>query len=159
MDGLQREELEHGRSLRLWLSDQQWMNLLEQVERSGREYAERFEGDERRDDERSRHSYRVRCAVRVQSSEGASATYVIMCRNISAGGLGFLTAQPLEVGQKCTLALQGDEGQGMIAAGRVVWCRPIEEVVGEDAFEVGVQFDQPIDVNQFADGNSDPTAL
>ncbi len=144
MDAALRQELSQGRSLRLWMSDQQWMNLLEQVERAAREYTQAHpDGPERRGGDRA--PYTIRCAIRTQTPDGQSATYVVQSRNISSGGLGFLTHQHLEPRTRCTVAIQGPEGQGLIASASIAWCREIQA----DANEVGIQFDQPIDITAF----------
>lgn len=127
-------------SVRLWLSDQQWLAILARIEREAHD----FQGPDRRAAREARFPTKLRCVIRAQQPDGRSGTYLVCSHNISAGGLGFVHHAPLPRGSRCTIALQRDQGQGLIASGRVAWTRQID---GRSplAFEVGVQFDQPID--------------
>lgn len=130
--------------MRLWLSEQQWLALLTRIEREAHDYG----GPDRRDGRRDRYPTKLRCVIRAQQPDGRSATYMVCSHNISAGGLGFLHGEPLPRGSRCTIALEKGEGQGLIASGRVAWARQIDDREPH-AFEVGVQFDRPIDPSPF----------
>ncbi len=140
-------------SLRLWLSDAQWLRLLARVEREAKDY----QGPNRRDGRRSRFPVKLRCVIRMQDADGRSATYLVQSHNVSAGGLGFIHTAPLPRGSRCTIALQTEDGEGVIAAGRVAWARQIDPTVPH-GFEVGVQFDRPIDPSPFVPGLLSPSA-
>lgn len=142
-----------GESLRLWLSEKQWMALLARIQRSGDDY----EGPERRSARADRIPAQLRCVVRAQQPDGRSATYLVRSHNISAGGLGFVHGTPLPRGSRCTIALEKGAGHGLIASGRVAWARQIDDRVPH-AFEVGIQFDRPIDPAPFVDGDAPPAA-
>lgn len=143
------ESDESGGAQRLWLSDQQWMTLLSRVQRG--QWA--YEGPERRDTRRNRFPTRVHCVVRTQQPDGGSETYLLRSHNISAGGLGFIHTRPLPRGSRCTIALHSADGEGLIAAGRVAWARQLEvtDAGSSILFEVGIQFDRPIDPMPFLD--------
>jgi hypothetical protein len=135
---------------RLWLSEQQWMSLLTRVQRDADDYA----GPNRRDPHRDRMPARLRVVVRAQQPDGRSATYLVRSHNISAGGIGFVHSRPMPRGSRCTIAIEGGDGQGLITSGRVAWGRQIDDHAPA-AFEVGIQFDRPIDPTPFG---GDPTA-
>ncbi len=145
-----------GEALRVWLSDQQWMAILERIERQaqtgeGRWLDEEAEGD-RRDRQDPRRPLTARCIIRVGTHGHEAGTYIVRTRNISTGGLGFVHHHDLRTGTRCTVALQTDAGQGMIVAGRIAWCREVMQLEVEDAtYEIGVQFDRPIGLGAFHD--------
>ncbi len=135
-------------AVRLWLSDQQWMAVLSRLE-SQASPADRPEPDgDRRDPDRPRYPLHLRTMLRVLQPNGDRGTYLVALRNVSVGGLGFLSPEPLERGTRCTLALapypHGHSG-GQIVAGRVVWHRPVDDLPFR-AFEIGLQCEQPIDL-------------
>lgn len=139
---------------RLWLSGQQWLALLARIERDAKDY----QGPDRRSgrvrDER--HAAQLRCVIRAQQPDGRSGTYMVRSHNISAGGLGFLHGQPLPRGSRCTVALEKGCGAGLIASGRVAWARQVDDR-SPCVFEVGIQFDRPIDPTPFtSDGRAVP---
>lgn len=140
-------------SLRLWLSDAQWLQLLARIEREAKD----FEGPNRRDARKPRFSVKLRCVVRAQQPDGRSATYLVQSHNLSSGGLGFLHADPLPRGSRCTVALQTLEGEGVVASGRVAWTRQVDPLVPH-GFEIGLQFDKPIDPTPFVPGMLTPSA-
>ncbi len=146
----QREE-----ALRVWLSDQQWMSILERIERRSRagepvDFAPAE--DERREPSDPRRPITARCLIRVGSYGEEAGTFLVRTRNISSGGLGFVHNHDLKAGSRCTIALQLDDGQGMILSGRIAWCREVLQLeVEQAAFEIGVQFDRPIALGNFSD--------
>ncbi|MEM1107926.1 MAG: PilZ domain-containing protein [Planctomycetota bacterium] len=157
------EDLKGGQydTARLWISDQQWMSILKQVEHgpTEEELAEEatdFAGgasDATGGREHARHAISFRCLIRLAPPEDIDAdrgTYVVHSRNISSGGLGFVHDQPLHAGTRCTVALQPLRGKGMIVPARVAWCRDIQRLAEDvKTYDVGVQFDRPIDVSPY----------
>jgi hypothetical protein len=144
-----------GEALRVWLSDQQWMSILERIERQAQcdgQWVNVDEGGDRRDPQDPRQPISARCIIRVGAHGEEAGTYIVRTRNISAGGLGFVHYHSLRTGTRCTIALQTDAGQGMIVAGRIAWCREVMQLEVEDAtYEIGVQFDRPIGLGAFSD--------
>jgi hypothetical protein len=130
-------------TLRLWLSEQQWLSILSRIESQTADY----QGPERR---HPRQPVTLRCVVRVQQPDGRSATYLLRSRNISKGGLGFVHSAPIAPSTRCTVALQAIDGFGLIASGRIAWCRDLNDL-DTHAHEVGLQFDRPIDISPFID--------
>ncbi|MEM7624289.1 MAG: PilZ domain-containing protein [Planctomycetota bacterium] len=142
---------------RLWVSDQQWLAILQRVEH-GRPDGEADDlaggaSDATGDREHARHALSFRCVIRLAPPEQADAdhgTYLVHTRNISSGGLGFVHDHELHAGTRCTVALQPPRGRGMILSARVAWCREIGRVAEEAlTYDVGVQFDRPIDISPF----------
>lgn len=141
---------------RLWVSEQQWMGLLTRV-RTGRARADQPGGisGATGDREHARHAPDFLCLIRLgaggSEASGERGTYQVSTRNISAGGIGFVHDRELNRGVRATIALQPREGPGLILSARVAWCRPLAEGIGDDGnlFQVGVEFDQPVDVDPF----------
>lgn len=128
-------------SLRLWISDQRWISLLEQI---ARESVQRLV-DERRNPAEPRYASQIRCILRLGYPGQTPGIYLVRCHNVSSGGMGFLHGGFIQPGTRCTLGLQAIEGDGGIVSGRIAWCRQIQP----EAFDVGVQFDQSVDVLHF----------
>ena len=153
-EGLSAHEAD---TARLWLSDQQWLAVLQRVENGQAEPpAEDLAGGASGatgDREHARHALSFRCVIRLAPPEQEDAdhgTYLVHTRNISSGGLGFVHDHELHTGTRCTVALQPPHGRGMVLAARVAWCRAISRVAEETLmYDVGVQFDRPIDISPF----------
>ena len=141
--GLESEEgPNHGcDTVRVWLSDQQWMKVLEKVARD----AEDFRGDERRRSTEPRHDTRMKCLLRLGYPGQKPGTYVVRSRNLSSGGMGFVHNAYVEAGTHCAVALQHADGYGVVASGRIAWCRRIDL----DVFDVGISFDEPIEIDAY----------
>ena len=140
---------------RLWLSEQQWLSLLSRVRRGDHDQANVGGlSDATGDRQHARHAPDFLCMIRLGPAgpDGTFlGTYQISTRNISAGGIGFVHDRALTRGTRATVALQPTQGPGLILSARVAWCREVPEVF-EDCtplFQVGVQFDQPIDIDPF----------
>lgn len=149
---------------RLWLSEQQWLSILERVERGPRnspvaELADDphqlagGESDATGHREHPRLAASFRCVIRLAppgNRESDHGTYLVHTRNISAGGLGFVHDHELHAGTRCTVALQPQQGKGLIVPARVAWCRDIQRLAEDvTTFDVGVQFDRPINIDGF----------
>ena len=133
-------------TLRLWMSDQQWLSLLERIARSSSDYL----GPERRQTRKHRHSKTMRCLLRLGFPGTTPGTFMVRSRNISNDGIGFIHGCFIDPGTRCALAVQDDDGFSMMVSGRIAWCKRIDL----EAYDVGVQFDQLIEVNRF--GQEDP---
>jgi PilZ domain len=138
-------------TVRLWLSERQWMSVLQRVELNER--------DDGYTDENQRQSPRLpaheeaRCMIRLGHPSSKHGTYLVKLRNISDTGVGFISAEPFEPKTRCTVALQDAQGQGLVCAASVVWSRQIDE--GLEA--VGIRFDQPINAERFHGQSSQDT--
>ena len=138
---------------RVWLSDQQWMAILERIERQSRSgnavraILPHEDPSERRGDGMDRQPLSAKCMIRIGSPGHEAGTYLVRTRNISSGGLGFVCQHAFDPGTRCTVALQLSDGMGRIIAGKIAWCREVMQLEVEQAmFEVGVTFDQLIPI-------------
>ncbi|MGB1126675.1 MAG: PilZ domain-containing protein [Phycisphaeraceae bacterium] len=133
---------------RLWVSDQQWLAILERVQR-GQPALEAApqEGSSRR--LHPRKTFECRCLLRLS---GTAGTFVVRSQDISSGGLRFVHGHPLRPSTRCTIALQSESGPGRILSAVVAWCKEIEFYDPDvEAYEIGIKFDSPIDVRPFTD--------
>lgn len=138
-------------STRLWVSDQQWLAILERVQR-GQPAIEQepTETDCRR--LHTRETFESRCLLRLSSAAG---TYIVRSQDISSGGLRFVHAHRLRASTRCTIALQADHGPGRILSAVVAWCKEIEFYDPDvEAYEIGIKFDTPIDIRSFTNGGA-----
>ena len=137
-------------STRLWVSDQQWLAILERVQRG----QPAFEQNALDDDCRrlhTRQAFECRCLLRLS---GQAGTFIVRTQDISSGGLRFVHGHPLRPSTRCTIALQSDAGPGRILSAVVAWCKEIEIFDPDvDAFELGLKFDTPIDTRPFIGGD------
>ena len=130
-------------STRLWVSDEQWLSILERVER-GQQLDLPGEDCRRL---HVREAFTCRCLLRMGSDAG---TYIVRTRDISAGGIRFVHGQYLRPGTRCTVALQPDGRLGRIVSAVVAWCNEIEYYDEDiEGYEVGVKFDEPLDITRF----------
>ena len=136
-------------STRLWVSDQQWLAILERVQRGQPAVESAVQEDCRR--LHPRQTFECRCLLRLNSAAG---TYIVRSQDISSGGMSFVHGQPLRASTRCTIALQSDHGPGRILSAVVAWCKEIEFFDPEvEAYEVGIKFDSAIDVRPFTGDN------
>jgi len=130
---------------RLSVSDQQWLAVLDHVQRG-----EPIDLDpmlNRRLD--LREACAMRCLLRLTNRE----TYIVRTRDISAGGLRFVHGQPLRPATRCTIALQPKHGMGRIMSASVAWCKEIEFTDPDlEGYDIGINFDTPIDTHPFTGG-------
>lgn len=99
------------------------------------------------------HDARLLCEFRADAdadaddaSSGAAepALYLVKCRNISAGGMGFLHGGPLAIGTACEMTLLRADRTTLKLRGVVARCECIERHI----FEIGVRFEKDIDLNK-----------
>lgn len=147
---------------RLWLSENQWLCILKQVERGPLTDADLDlaggESDATGHRQHARLAASFRCLIRLTpptahtttNHHADHGTYLVHSRNISTGGLGFVHHHQLHPGTRCTVALQPHVGPGLIVPARVAWCRDIPRLAEDvTTHDVGVQFDHPLPVNPF----------
>ena len=163
-EGLERYDAD---TTRLWISDRQWMAILQDVEATAPSADANPEDAVERDPYRfvggagpatgdrshARHAAPFRCVLRLAPADQPHAdhgTYLVHCRNISAGGLGFVHTAPLHPGTRCTAALQPARGQGTILAARVAWSRAIQRAAEDTTrYDIGLEFDRPLDIGLY----------
>lgn len=135
---------------RLWVSDQQWLAILERVQRGQPGMQATAEADCRR--LHTRQAFECRCLLRLNSSAG---TYIVRSQDISSGGMRFVHGSPLRASTRCTIALQSDNGPGRIMSAVVAWCKEIEFFDPDvEAYEIGIKFDTAIDVRPYTGDDS-----
>jgi len=138
-------------TVRLWLSQRQWMSILEGTERQARD----AQPDPRSFVENKRKAPRLPapedagCLIRMGNNTDEHGTYLVKLRDVSTTGLGFHSAHPFAPKTRCTIALQDAQGYGLVCAARIVWCKPLDN----DMHNVGIQFDKPIDAERFSCDN------
>ena len=148
-------------TMRIWVSDAQWHQMLERITEASTEslgsYAER-----KTPASGARSHARIagdfRCMIRLAGVNGrdhddAQGTFVVRTRNVGEGGIGFVHGSHVRPGAQCTAVLEPDDGSGLgwVLNGRVVWCRGLDVTDSEpELFNVGVQFDAPVNIGPIA---------
>ncbi len=129
-------------TIRVWMSNDQWLELLERVSATGQDRrAARRDAPDRRAD---RFFADLRCMLRIDDGGDHIGIFGVRSRNLGERGIGFVHTAQLEPGVRCALAIEGRGGCGVIAVGRVVWRRRLDE----ELYDTGVEFDHPIDVRR-----------
>lgn len=126
-------------TVRLWLSQQQWMSVLQNTERKAQKPTVSMP-DDLRQSPRVPAPSDMHCIIRLGKNADHAGTFIVKLRDISATGMGFYSAQNFASKSRCTVALQDADGHGMVCAASVVWSKSIDEQLND----VGIQFDQPI---------------
>lgn len=106
-----------------------------------------YRGVELRDNDRLPYRSQAGLVLKLYHPGGSVIDYLVRPRNISRHGLGFLHGSYLHVDSRCQVHLRTKSGDLLTMSGRVCRCRHVEGRV----HEVGMRFDQPIDVSLFAD--------
>ncbi|MEM1213691.1 MAG: PilZ domain-containing protein [Planctomycetota bacterium] len=128
----------------LRIGDAEWLTLVSHLDRAS---ARIRVSEETRTDERLpyRNLASVLLAVAPPDPQNEWARFRVRPRDISTGGFGFLHGSYLHPGSPC-LAVLGAHGQGLVTLkGRIARC----EFLRGKLHQVGIQFDLPIDVEQF----------
>jgi CheY-like chemotaxis protein len=87
-------------------------------------------------------------ALEVSEGEDAAVPHTVVGRNICREGIGVLAGQFIYPRSACRIRLSSPFGSTQDVAGRVVRCRYL--LGSGSLYEVGVEFDYPIDVALFA---------
>jgi CheY-like chemotaxis protein len=129
---------------RIRKSDQEVTALLDHLDRR----AERESSDARR---ATRHLYRLpKLIVELEGDSEQPMRLTACSRNMSSGGLSFLAGQFIYPGTGCRVSLPSIQNRMQIVRGRITRCRYIEGT--GSVHEVGVRFEQPVDVSLFHPG-------
>jgi CheY-like chemotaxis protein len=94
---------------------------------------------------RTSERYRYRAShvlLELSAETGAPMRIAVTTRNVSQGGVGLLSGQFLYPGTRCRVHLISTQNH----------VRPIPGVVARCRYEVGVRFDEPVDVSLFHRG-------
>lgn len=151
----------HVDTMRIWVSDVQWHQMLERITEASTEslgsYAER-QTPATGARSHARIAGDFRCMIRLAGANGranddSQGTFVVRTRNVGEGGIGFVHGCHVRPGAQCTAVLEPDDGSGMgwVLNGRVVWCQGLEgDEADPELFNVGVQFDSPVKLGPIA---------
>ena len=77
-------------------------------------------------------------------SDGSAARIQVACRNLSCGGMSILHSAYLHCDSKCVAVLEAPDGELLVVRGQIAHCKHLRGVV----HEIGVQFDDPIDIHE-----------
>jgi CheY-like chemotaxis protein len=108
--------------------------------------------DNRREDPRWRFR-KINVPICVEHPGGGVRKIFVSCRNISTGGLSFIHKGFLHPGTACVVVLTKRDNHAMAVNGSVVNCR----YVSEGIHEVGVRFDQRIQIHHILNINDAST--
>ena len=103
-----------------------------------------------------RHTYRAKVIVEWIVNDGAHRA-AVATRNLSRHGLGFLTTRFVYPGTRCRVRLISALNIAQVSEATVMRCRYLSGTTG--VHEVGVKFDQPIDVSIFQPSACVPRVL
>lgn len=102
--------------------------------------------DRRRSPRRPYTAHR-RLAVILENELKGRRTYALIPRNLSRTGISLLHGKFVYGQTRCVVGLTALDGQIVPVHGRVAWCR----LVTGRVHEIGVAFDEAIDVDEFVD--------
>lgn len=136
-------------TFRDWLSEDEWQEAIRQVSRRPLD----FNGPERRAPEAPRFQAIHRCLLRVERRGQVLGVLLVRTRNLSSTGACVIHGGRIPRRAKATVVIQSSDGNGLITTGRVVWCKRVP-AQKPAAHEIGIQFDEPVDVSGFAQPGS-----
>lgn len=112
------------------------------------------EPERRRAARRGRFTNPAGLIIRVTHPGGTVVAYRIRPRDMSELGMGFLHGNFLYPGSGCRLDLRRRDGEGIAMLARVARC---DHITGR-VHDVGIEFNEPIDLALFADLEMDEPA-
>lgn len=92
--------------------------------------------------------------LRVEQPGGSTIDYRVIGRNISQGGLAVFHGHLLYPNTRCTAILRMNARESISPHGTVVYCRHFRGRI----HEVGIRFDQPVDITNFVEAVTAATA-
>lgn len=102
-------------------------------------------GRDRRRQTRVPYERRAGLIVQMHHPGGSIENYLVRVRNLSTGGVGFLHGSFVYTGTYCVMTLLTINNRAVRVEGKVVRCRHVRKHV----HEIGVRFDEPIDLHDF----------
>lgn len=85
--------------------------------------------------------------VSIDMPGGTSTAYLVRPRNLSRSGMAFLHGTYCYTDVRCRILMQTVDGEPVVVTGTIVRCQHHSGAV----HDVGVRFDEPIDVHEFAE--------
>lgn len=128
----------------LRLSETERQELMAKLDRQSAS----FRGMEARLENRLPYAASAGVMLTLNHPGGSVVNYLVRPRNLSRHGVGFLHGNFVHVDSRCQVYLLRLDGQRDPISGTVVRCSHIEGLV----HEVGVRFDNPIDLGEFLAG-------
>lgn len=128
----------------LHLSDEQWHTLSEKLDRDDPDLTSQ------RSHRRITYRKLSQIAVAIRQADGKWGKYVVRSRDLSSGGIGFIHGSYIHPGSECRVILKDCQGQVICLDGVVKCC----ELVEGTAHNVGVQFNEEIDIASFVGDGS-----
>ena len=128
----------------LQLSGDQWRSLAKKLDQLSPDFCDK------RQYERIEYRKLSQIAVAIKPPDGEWAKYVVRSHNLSRGGIGFIHGCYLHPGSQCRLILKNSQDQVVCINGTVKRCEFIEA----KAHDIGVQFDQEIDINDYVNDHT-----
>lgn len=98
----------------------------------------------------TRHDYHLAIGLiaTLKHPGGTIITYLVRPRDLSSGGISFLHGAFVYPQTQCRFTLRGMDGLSMPVEGEVVRCRHVRGRI----HEVGVRFNEPVDLQRFIAG-------
>jgi len=128
----------------LRLSARKTVELLEQMDEAAAVTLTR----ERRAAPRAPYQPVSRLAVLLETEPLGQRSYLLAPRNLSRTGVSVIHGKMIYAGTACAVGLRAMDGQIVPVHGTVIWCR----FVSGRAHEHGVEFADPIDLQEFLPG-------
>lgn len=125
----------------LRLSPREAAKILNEIESQARKVVT----EDRRKSPRVPYRDFARVAIMLENDEVGRRTFGMLPRNISRAGMSLLHGKFVYDGTACVLGLKTLDGQAVPVRGRVGWCRLITGRI----HELGITFDDPIDLEDF----------
>jgi CheY-like chemotaxis protein len=132
----------------LRLSEAQRQELIAKLDRQAASYR----GMEARLEDRVPYVASAGVMLTLHHPGGSVANYLVRPRNLSRRGVGFLHGNFIHVGSRCQVYLLRLDGRRESISGVVVRCSHVQGLV----HEVGVRFDNTIDLGEFLADYSHP---
>jgi len=131
----------------LRLSASSYENLLSQLDNTAEEF---IDPDQRRAD---RHPFPKSqgLPLKLIHAEGEPSWFIVRPRNLSESGIGVLHGGFVHPHTRCVIALRRLDGPPVTLEGQTVRCRHVAGCI----HEIGIQFDQPIDLAGYLPIESD----
>jgi hypothetical protein len=132
----------------LRLKPQETALILKRIEAGTKDIAQM----DRREAPRMPYRQAPRVAIIVESEQVGKRTFALIPRNISRTGMSLLHGKFMYAGTACVAGLKALDGQLVPVRASVVWCR----LVTGRIHEIGLRFEEPIEIEDFVPSGEDP---
>jgi CheY-like chemotaxis protein len=125
----------------LRLSEKEQQSLIEKLDRQGKGHR----GAELRTEDRLPYHTASGVVATLHHPGGSVVNYLVRPRNLSRRGVGFLHGNFVHIGSRCQIHLLRLDKRAQAINGTVARCQHVGGLV----HEIGVRFDEPIELSQF----------